>query len=321
MTLANDKCAVSLRFSVTDRCQLRCRYCRPPGYEPGPRGETLDQEGAARLVRILRARYGLSKVRLTGGEPLLHPSIIAYVGMLADVGVPDLALTTNAQLLAPLALDLKKAGLMRVNLGLDTLDGETYRWLTRGGKLAAALEGVRAAREAGLGPVKLNVTVLEGVNTKELVELVRFGATTGCEVRFLELMPIGPAADRMGDWFVPSAAVHETLFGSYDLLPAIGRAGGTSRDFAARGPGGECRVGFISSRTAPFCKGCRRLRLTSTGGLLGCLARAEGFDLRSSLHRDGASDREIAATVQQALDTKRRPREFASQKLIVEVGG
>ncbi|MHC4253530.1 MAG: GTP 3',8-cyclase MoaA, partial [Planctomycetota bacterium] len=260
------------------------------------------------------------KVRLTGGEPLLHPSIIESIGMLADEGVPDLSLTTNAQLLAPLALDLKKAGLMRVNISLDTLDGETYRWLTRGGRLATALEGVRAARQAGLDPVKLNVTVLEGVNTNELVELVRFGATTGCEVRFLELMPIGPAAESMGDWFVPSATVQETLAESYDLLPAIGRAGGTSRDFLARGPGGECRVGFISSRTAPFCNGCRRLRLTSKGKLLGCLARADGFDLRSSLH-DGASDRGIAATVQQALDTKRRPREFTSQKLMVEVGG
>jgi cyclic pyranopterin phosphate synthase len=263
MTLANDRRdhmhrngrAVSLRFSVTNRCQLRCRYCRPPGYEPVPRGETLGHEGAARLVRILRARYGLSKVRLTGGEPLLHPSIIAYVGMLADEGVPDLALTTNAQLLAPLALDLKKAGLRRVNISLDTLDGETYRWLTRGGKLAAALEGVRAAREAGLGPVKLNVTVLEGVNTNELVELVRFGATTGCEVRFLELMPIGPAADSMEEWFVPSATVRETLAGSYDLVPAIGRAGGTAATFWPGAPGGNAASASYPRAQRPSARG------------------------------------------------------------------
>jgi cyclic pyranopterin phosphate synthase len=294
------------------------------------RDALLAFEEIVSFVRILKSRFGLSKIRLTGGEPLVRPGIIDLVAMLADEGVPDLALTTNAQFLAPLAPDLKRAGLGRVNISLDTLDPLVYWWLTRGRDLRLVLEGIHAAKAAGLQPVKLNAIVLRGVNDsdRELAGLVRYAARAGCEVRFLELMPIGPAAAKHEEWFVSSAEVRRRLSHTFDLRPSSGcttggRPGGTSRDYLARDEGGwESMVGFISSCTSPFCGGCNRLRLTATGRLVGCLARSEGLDLRPLLRGEGPGvERQLAEAVEGALDLKRRTRRFARQEMMVKVGG
>ncbi len=315
---------LSLRISVTDRCQLCCRYCVPSGgVSCVERDDMLSFEEIVRFVRILKRHFSLSKVRLTGGEPLLRPGIVDLVGMLADEGIADLALTTNAQRLAGRARELKRAGLGRVNVSLDTLDPDTFRWLTRGGELGPTLDGIDAALEAGLRPVRLNVVVLRGVNDHELANLVMLGSECGCEVRFLELMPIGEAANYSERWFVPAAEVHEKLSPEFTLRPLPVVRGSTSREYLARnGNGCEGVIGFISSRTGPFCRSCRRLRLTATGRLLGCLARGEGPDLRPLLHGEGSAvERQLAEAVEGALQLKRRTRRFARQETMVKVGG
>ncbi len=322
---------LSLRISVTDRCQLRCRYCMPVGgVGRVKQNAVLSFEEIVRFVRALNSRFGLSKIRLTGGEPLVRPGIIDLVAMLAHEGVPDLALTTNAQYLAPLAHDLRRAGLRRVNISLDTLDPRVYWRLTRGGDLGRVLEGISAAESAGLRPVKLNAVVMRGVNDsdRELAKLARYAARAGCEVRFLELMPIGPAAARHEEQFVSSAEVRRRLSRTFDLRPSPGcttggRSGGTSRDYLTRDEAGrEGVIGFIASCTAPFCRGCNRLRLTATGRLLGCLAQREGLDLGPLLRREGPGvERQLSEAVEGALDIKLRARRFVRQEMMVKVGG
>jgi len=323
------KSPLSLRVSVTDRCQLRCRYCMPfDGVTRTSRQEILTFEEIARFAGLVRERFGLTKVRLTGGEPLVRREVEKLVAMLAAERIPDLALTTNGQLLAEKAAALRRAGLRRVNVSLDSLDPATFRELTRGGELGKTIAGIEAALAAGLTPVRLNVTVLRGVNDGELLELARFGLRTGCEVRFIELMPIGEAAELFSEHFVSSADARESIAGTLSLRPAPYRQSESSRNYIAREASErEGVVGFISPGTAPFCSGCRRLRLTPTGRLLGCLAREEGVDIRPLLRGTaGASSSAknaamIEEAVRHALDLKRQEHAFAGQRPMAEIGG
>jgi len=315
---------VSLRISVTDRCQLRCPYCMPPeGVPLVDRAQVLRFEEMLAVVRAVRERFSLAKVHLTGGEPLIRRGLADFVARLAAEGPPDLALTTNGHRLAALAADLARAGLRRVNVSLDSLDAQVYAALTRGGMLAAALGGIDAALAAGLAPVKLNMVVLRGVNDGEVVRVARWGLARGCEVRFLELMPIGTAAGRFGREFVSSAEVRARLAGAFDLAPLPPVPGASSRNFRARDADGRTGVlGLISPCTAPFCEGCRRLRLTARGRLLGCLAQAEGIDLAPLLRAPGGPDAAaLGEAAEQALGLKRAARRFADQGPMVAIGG
>jgi len=315
---------VSLRLSVTDRCQLRCLYCMPPaGVKKLPRSQVLRFEEIVRLVGLVKSRFGLSKVHLTGGEPLLRTGVIDLVGMLAEQGVGEIALTTNGQLLAGAAAALKRAGLRRVNVSLDSLDSQTFARLTRGGRLERTLEGLAAAQESGLSPVKINMTVLRGINDHEVVRVARFGLARGWEVRFLELMPIGPAAGMFPEWFVPSARVAAALSGELDLCPLPQRLGASARVFRARdGDGREGRIGFISPHSEPFCRGCRRLRITASGRAVGCLALGVGADLRPLLRPwSPSSPARIVRAIRQALARKRRGGSFSTRNLMVHTGG
>jgi len=315
---------VSLRLSVTDRCQLHCLYCAPPSdAEELSSREILTFEETVRFVRIVQSRFGLSKVHITGGEPLLRPRVADLVAMVAHERIADLALTTNGQLLGAMATDLKRARLRRVNISLDSLNAETFRLVTRGGELRHTLAGIEAALRSGLAPVKLNVTVLRDVNSHELADIARFGLERGCEVRFLELMPIGPAANRFGDFFVASAEVRAELGEAFDLKPAPWPSGTSSRSYLATdGRGRSGIIGFVSPQTAPFCRGCRRLRLTATGQLIGCLARGEGPNIRPFL-RDGVScDRDaLVEAIHNALRLKRSAGRFSTTELMAKVGG
>lgn len=315
---------VSLRLSITDRCQLHCLYCAPPpDAEELSSPDILGFEEIIRFVRVLKARFGLSKVHITGGEPLLRPGIADLVAMVAREKTADLALTTNGQLLGAMALDLKRAGLHRVNISLDTLNADTFRWLTRGGELRHTIAGIEAALRCGLSPVKLNVTVLRSVNTSELVDIARFGLERGCEVRFLELMPIGPAAERFRDLFVPSAEVLTKLSEAFDLKPAPPSSSQSSRNhFAADRQGREGIIGFISPQTAPFCDDCRRLRLTATGQLIGCLARGEGPNVRSFLRNgDSCGGEFLVEAIETTLCLKRNAGPFSTREPMARVGG
>jgi cyclic pyranopterin phosphate synthase len=315
---------LSLRISVTAQCQLRCPYCMPAeGVRWEPVAGVLGLDEILRFVRILRGRFDVAKVRITGGEPLLRPDIVALVRGLAADGVADLALTTNAVCLAEMAAGLRQAGLRRVNVHIDTLDPALYRRLTGRDGLPRAIAGVEAARAAGLTPVKLNMVVLRGINDGEVVAVARFGLQRACEVRFLEMMPIGAAADRHREWFVPSAEVHGRLAAAFDLEPLPVVPGAPSRDVRASDAAGLSGViGFISPCSEPFCADCRRLRLTAAGRLLGCLARAEGPDVAALLRADSAAaEAAILDAVEKALALKRADRRFADQRAMAAVGG
>lgn len=197
---------LALRVSVTDHCQLRCRYCMPAEVVPlCGRDEILSYEEIAALVACLQKGFGLSKVRITGGEPLVRPHIERLITMLADLGIPDLALTTNGLHLARMAPSLKRAGLSHVNVSVDSLSPAMFRYLTHGGDVRATLAGIATAWRHGLLPVKLNTVVIRSVNDSELSELVASAIRQHCEIRFIELMPIGRGristrtADRLSD--------------------------------------------------------------------------------------------------------------------------
>jgi len=243
--------------------------------------------------------------------------------MLADLCIPDLAMTTNAQGLAQAAQELKRAGLRRVNISLDTLDIEKYRWLTGEGDLGRTLAGIRAAVESRLLPVKLNTVVLRGINDQEVVDLALFALESGCQIRFLEVMPIGPAVDRFDEWFVSSQEVHASLSTAFDLHPIARQGSDSSRDFLARHSSGRTGViGFVSPCSEPFCEGCRRLRLTAMGSLVGCLAQSKQLDIRDLVKDDDPdTTSQLKHVVREALRVKRSKRRFSEQRALVEIGG
>jgi cyclic pyranopterin phosphate synthase len=253
----------------------------------------------------------------------MRPELDRLVAMLAAAGTADLSLTTNGQRLAEMAGPLRQAGLNRVNISLDSLSPATFAAITHGGILENTLAGIAAAREAGLDPVKLNMVVMRGENGHEVADLVRFAAGLGCQMRFLELMPIGVAAAGFSNSFVSSGEVFERLAREFAMteLPVDPR--GTSRNFVAEDRHGRwTTVGFISPSSQPFCAGCRRLRLTATGVLLGCLARPTGIPVAPLLRSGPEVDTEaLAAAVEEALGTKRLDSEFVQPRAMVGIGG
>ena len=315
---------LSLRISVTDRCQLRCSYCMPPeGVPKKKHSDILSFEDIVRFVRILKSGFGISKVRITGGEPLVRPGISELVKLLADEDIADLALTTNGQELAQLAGDLKRAGLGRVNVSLDSLDDRTFWKLTGGGRLGRSLEGIKAALGNGLKPLKINMVVLRGINDHEVSALARFGLERGCQVRFLELMPIGCAKEKFDERFVPSLEIRQRLENCFSLEEISTGPSQSSRNFWAWDRvGHKGIIGLISPTSQPFCQGCRRVRLTSTGQLISCLAKGSGPSVRKLLQDDTLpARRALGQIVSEGLCQKRSDREFHSHSPMVAVGG
>lgn len=312
---------LALRVSITDRCQLRCRYCMPAeGVPLCGREEILSYEEMATLVACLRDGFGLSKVRITGGEPLVRPDVERGIGRLAELGIPDLALTTNGLRLAEKAAALKGAGLDRVNVSLDSLSPDTFCRLTRGGDVRAALSGIDAALAHGLRPVKLNTVVIRGVNDAELPELVAFAIRMECDIRFIELMPIGPGADLHADGFMSSAALREVLSEHFVLEPVAPVYGSSARRYGVTDSAGRRgTVGFISSCSEPFCGECARLRVTADGRLIGCLAGSGGISVREKLR---AGDTEaVCDAARTVLGAKRADRPFVQKMAMASIGG
>jgi cyclic pyranopterin phosphate synthase len=282
----------SLRVSVTDRCNLRCRYCMPEQeYVWLPKQSILTFEEIARLVGVFAAQ-GVEKVRLTGGEPLLRQDLATLTGMLARInGVRDLAMTTNGLLLARQAQVLRQAGLGRVTVSLDTLQPKRMKDLARSDRHADVLAGIAAARAAGL-PLKLNTVVMRGVNDDELVDLIEFARLHGAEVRFIEYMDVGGATGWSAEQVFSQREMLEVLAAHYGPVTPV-----TTGDLSA--PAERFRLadgitfGIVASTTAPFCRSCDRSRLTADGTWFLCLYAERGTDLREPL-RNGVSDAELA---------------------------
>jgi GTP 3',8-cyclase len=281
----------SVRLSLTDRCDLACIYCRP-NRQDGYLERRLDLGAWIAMVEGL-VRAGVRRVRLTGGEPLLHKDIVQVVAALAKLPIDDLALTTNATRLAALARPLRDAGLQRINVSLDSLDPYRFRRMTRGGDLRTVIAGIDAAIEAGFAPLKLNAVVVRGENDLELEALVRWSWARGMTPRFLEVMAIGEGA-KLQDRVVSASSMRATLAPLLcDDEPQREENRGPARYLRARHDR-ELRVGFISGTSDTYCKGCDRLRVASDGTLRPCLATEDGVSAGAAA-RSGDPDAVVDA--------------------------
>lgn len=291
---------VYLRISLTERCNLRCRYCRPQGGVPEPQGR-LSATQFLQLVRSIHTVAPLAKVRLTGGEPLLFHGLGSLVAELRLL-LPEttLGLTTNGILLQARAARLRRAGLDRINVSIDSDRPQSYRQITGGGDLACVERGLEAARQAGFLRLKLNTVLLRSTNARQLPQMVRLARRHDCELRLIELMPLGPGAALFEREYLPAAEALELLKRNFELH-ALPHQGGAARRYLLRDARGfELRLGIISPVSRPFCGGCNRLRLDSRGLLHGCLRRSSNEDLRGPLlaHDDQQLRRRVAAVIQ-----------------------
>ncbi len=307
-----------LRVSVTDRCNLRCRYCMPAeGIEKMKHQDIMSLEDIETMVRSM-AELGVEKVRLTGGEPLIRHGIVGLVAKLNEIqGINELVLTTNGLKLAAMAADLKSAGLKRVNISLDTLDPEKFAYMTRGGRLQDVLDGIEAAKSAGMVPIKINVVLIRGFNDCEIERLVNWTKTEPIEVRFIELMPIGEVANWSSEQFMSNQAVLTAV----PALKACEALDPASPATMYQLDGAVGRVGLISPISCRFCESCNRLRLTSTGQLKYCLHSNEETDLKPFLNNLPAMQAAIIKAVQSKPRQHRLEEGHIIVRNMVEVGG
>ncbi|TAK31733.1 MAG: GTP 3',8-cyclase MoaA [Chloroflexota bacterium] len=312
-----------LRISITDRCNLRCVYCMPAeGVRLLPKKEMLSFEEIVTVVRAA-ADLGISKVRITGGEPLVRAGVVSFIGLLSRIGgIDDLSLTTNGLLLGRQAQSLREAGLNRVNVSLDTLRPERFRAITRGGNLVEVLRGIEQAQQVGLSPVKLNMVVMRGVNDDEVLDFARLTVERDWHVRFIEMMPVGQRGYQAD--YVSSTEVKERLTALGELVAQGVRIGnGPARYY--RLPDALGTIGFITPISECFCAECNRLRLTAEGGLRPCLLASNEVDLRTPL-RKGASLDELRSIIRQAIFAKPEQHHLAENlspqdKRMSQIGG
>jgi len=318
--------ANNLRISVTDRCNFRCTYCMPEeGMQWLQRGMLLSFEEIARLVRIM-AGLGVTKIRLTGGEPLMRNELWTLVRMIREVeGIRDIALTTNGFFLKSQARRLKDAGLDRINVSLDSLQRATFAAMVRRDYFRETWEGIEEAIRCSLAPVKLNVVLQRGVNDGEIEEFARLARSRPVIIRFIEFMPIGADDGWNIDSVVPAAEVIARA-GAVAPLVAVtdGRSNAPAERYRFADGAGE--IGVISSVTHPFCGDCNRVRITSDGKFRTCLFSLVETDLRALL-RGGAEDGEIARTIAGAVGSKEeghlinRPGFVRPERTMSSIGG
>ena len=305
------RCIDYLRISVTDRCNYHCFYCRPPGaVADGSHHDFLRHEEIVRLVRLF-SELGVSKVRLTGGEPLLRRNLAGLATMITDLpGIADLSLSTNGHLLERFAVPLKEAGINRVNISLDSLDQDNFSAITRGGDLGCVIRGIEAAQAAAMTPIKINMVVMKGVNEHEIDSMLDFALERGLELRFIETMPVGTAGAGNMVHYYPAARILEHIRKHYGsrLVPVQGHRGpGPARYYQAGDS--AVKVGVISAVSRHFCESCNRVRLTARGDLVLCLGHEDRVSLRSAL-RDGRSDTGIKQDILAAIARKPERHDF-----------
>ncbi len=277
-----------LRISLTDHCNLRCIYCMPEDQTFRPNADLMQDDEILFLTRMF-ASLGFDKVRLTGGEPTVRAHVVDIVrGIASTPGIRNVSMTTNGVLLSRLAKPLAEAGLQRVNVSVDTLNPEKFKRLTRWGDMEDVWDGIMAAQEAGLTPVKLNAVVVKGYNEEDVVDLARLTLESPWQVRFIEMMPFAGATDLQTGQVITAAQIQGRIESALGKMENVngGQLDGEARLFRLSGAKGD--VGFISSVTNPFCASCTRARLTADGRLRLCLLREKEVDLLTPL-RAGAS--------------------------------
>lgn len=290
-----------LRISITDLCNLNCIYCRGgQRVKKRDRSWVLSFEEMLRIAR-LAGKLGITRIRITGGEPLVRKGVVGFIEKLAEIEGLAISMTTNSLLLKKYAEDLHQAGLGRLNISLDSLNEERYRYITQGGSLQDALTGIDEALRVGFKKTKINIVPLSGINNDEVEEFVDFGLQCGLDLRFIELMPI---TDKEFDWkknFVSTSKIKERLNG-FNLVPVDTHQGsGPAKYF--RVEGSDRLVGFISPMSNGFCEECNRLRLTPDGRLRPCLGNDLEIDLKGPI-RSGATDGELVALFLEAVRSK-----------------
>jgi GTP 3',8-cyclase len=314
-----------LRISLTDHCNLRCVYCMPEDMTFRPNAEMMQDDEIFILTRLF-AGLGFDKIRLTGGEPTVRPNIVNIVeGIAAIPGIHSISMTTNGVLLSKLAAPLATAGLERVNVSLDTLDPDKFKRITRRGKLEEVWNGILAAEQAGLTPLKLNAVIVRGYNEEEEVSLARLTLEHPWQVRFIEMMPFAGATSLQIEQRVTEAEIRGRIEKSLGPLEIAngGELDGEARLFHL--PGAQGDIGFISSVTVPFCSSCARARLTADGVLRTCLLREHEINLLKPL-RAGATEEELRRLLLDALWQKPwghglAEGEIPLNRVMSEIGG
>lgn len=297
-----------LRLSVTDRCDLRCSYCLPKGFndfeEPA---DWLTFDEIERVVAAFTA-LGVYRVRLTGGEPLVRRGIAELAGRLSALaGLADLSLSSNCTRMEKLARPLVQAGVRRLNVSLDSLRPDRFAAITGGGRLDKVLRGIEAAAEAGFAPIKVNTVALSGVNEDEIGDILAFCAERGFTLRLIETMPMGETGREATSRYLDLQTVRRQLEQHYDLIPDLMPGGGPARYYRLAGT--ETRIGFITPISQHFCDTCNRVRLTVDGSLYMCLGQEHRYELRPLL-RAGATATDLVAHLRQAVTLKPQRHEF-----------
>ncbi|MET0027092.1 MAG: GTP 3',8-cyclase MoaA [Candidatus Thiodiazotropha sp.] len=298
-----------LRISVTDRCDLRCIYCMSENIQFVPRSQLLTLEELYRVGRAF-VELGVSKIRITGGEPLTRRDIMQLFQRLGTLeGLKDFTLTTNGTLLAEYAQALKAAGVNRVNISLDTLNPDRFKAITRKGEIKRTFAGIDAALEAGFERVKINSVVLKHRNHDEVAQLVAFTQSRGMDISFIEEMPLGMIGDHdRAQTYYSSDQILKDLQRKYELIPTTESSGGPARYYCI--PGSPHRVGFISPHSHNFCDHCNRVRLTAEGRLLLCLGQEHSVDLRRIVRAHPSDDAPLRQAIIDSMNIKPKGHEF-----------
>lgn len=299
-----------VRLSVTDRCDLRCSYCLPHGWrdfaEPG---DWLTFEEIERVLRVFTG-LGVRRVRLTGGEPLVRRNLVELAARLRALpGIEDLSLSTNGTQLRKHARALRQAGVQRVNVGLASLRPERFAAITQG-RLDKVLQGIAAAKAAGMDPIKINMVVMRGVNDDEIEDMVRFCIEHGLTLRLIETMPVGATGRAASAHYLDLQSVRRRLAESFELIPAVMPGGGPARYVRIAGTG--LKIGFITPMSQHFCASCNRVRLAADGTLYLCLGQNDKLELRPLLRR-GIGDAELETVLRAAIARKPEQHEFRGQ--------
>jgi cyclic pyranopterin phosphate synthase len=308
-----------LRVSITDRCNLRCTYCMPKeGLSLIGHDDTLRYEEILRIIGIA-AQQGITKVRITGGEPLVRRGVTEFIASLRTIPeLRDVSLTTNGILLEAYAERLFAAGIRRINISLDSLKAGRYAEITRGGDIQSVFEGIRKVRQIGFSPIKINIVAIRGVNDDEILDFARLTLEDPYQIRFIELMPLGHAGIENNGRYISNSVIMERIAALGELEPVDG--GGTGSAGPARLyrlAGGAGQIGFISPVSRHFCQSCNRLRLTADGHLRACLLSDDETDLKGLL-QTGASDDQIGALIRKAIAGKPRQHGLACDEGLIK---